>query len=260
MAGTTARPDFVRTAHAAADFLAPFLGVRDPRIVVVPRPLPGSDRLGNYEHTQDVIHLDVSSSKRLPDSEWLHTIGEEVTHALHHSLRPELWATAHPTKAHCLEHMADPPAEFAQDLWRSILSTNLIEMVGFWGGLRFLRHSRGARAAREYAELWLPELVHWRVSTGLYLVDTFCGVHAESVCGDYRASPQEHAAKIEAAQPNSLPKDLNQFWDSLIHNIGYRLACDLFALEEERQSELLAFALSMNTIDEFHAQAKIAQE
>lgn len=252
--GRFSKTDVIRTSYVAADKLGPIFKLENPSIVVVPERLKGSSYLAAYEHTRNVIYFDVNELRRFDCTEILHTIGEEVGHGLHFLVRSDLFPKARPTKEMTLDAIAQ--GKYATNLLENMLCNNLLEMVGFYCGLRFLEIMNGKRAAHSYIERCVENLHGWTLDRIVPLIDFFGKQSGKHLDERYRQSPEEF---IKAALETDKFNDSNveTWWRSVIHRVGYNFACELYGLSPEQQLQHIEIALQTNSILEFNDKANL---
>ena len=250
--------DLIRLAGEAERQLAPAFSLVNPATVVVPRRVAGSAFAAQFDHTRNVIFVDLHELKHLDDLEVVHTIGEEVGHALHYILRPDLYRRAKPTKEEVIQ--AVEHGRFSEQLRDSLLCSNQIEMIGFLTGLMFLESRSGRDATMAYRQRSEPYLEPWTMPEALSLIDEFTKLHCESVSESFGKAPEAWRERAESARPNTLPKDANELMIQLTHRMGYRLALDVHAQAQDRQEELFQLALRAGTISEFYDSAELPEQ
>lgn len=249
----TSMSQLIDLAADAENQLGPLFELVKPSTVVVPGRISGSGFCAQFDHIKNLIYVDVHELKHWDSVEVVHTMGEEVGHALHFILRPEIFRRAKPAKEAVIQ--AVEQGRYCELLRDSLLCSNLIEMIGFLAGLIFLEGQVGREAAKTYRERSEPYLEPWGMAEALSLVDYFTQLHTESVSKAFGQAPESWRAKAKAARPNTLPKDANELMIELTHRMGYRLALDIHAQPRERQEELFRLALRADTILEFYERA-----
>ncbi len=250
--------ELLRLADRALDVLAPLFKQNRPEIVVVPRRVRGSLFPAEYNHERNVIHVDPSELGRLDDLEVIHTIGEEVGHNLHFLRRPELFPRARPGLDVLIASVAD--GEHGSIIWDSMTVSNLLEMVGFYSGLRFLEAMKGASALRRYRERCEPELAAWTLAAGLGIVAYWSRIRGKAVTEQYQQRGEKLLADLEAVEPDAGPKDARSLMIDLTHRTGYRLALDMDCWPAVRQRELFDLALTVDTLPELVERGRIPVE
>jgi hypothetical protein len=252
------KSDFLKLAGSAEDSLARVFGLVKPSTVVVLGRVSGSAFGAQFDHTRNVIFLDPQELKQWDDLELVHTMGEEVGHALHYILRPDLYRRANPTKEEVIQ--AVELGRFSELLRDSLLCSNLIEMIGFLAGLIFLEGRSGRDAAMAYRKRTEPYLEPWTMPEALSLIDVFTKLHCESVSESFGKAPEAWRERAESTRPNTLPRDANELMIQLTHRMGYRLALDVHAQAQDRQEELFQHALRADTILDFYTSTGLPEQ
>jgi hypothetical protein len=252
------KTDLLELAGSAEDSLARVFGLVKPSTVVVSGRVSGSAFGAQFDHMRNLIFVDVYELKRWDDLEVVHTMGEEVGHALHFILRPELFRRAKPAKEAVIQAVEE--GRYSDLLRDSLLCSNLIEMIGFLAGLMFLENRSGRDAAMSYRKRSEPYLEPWTMPDALSLIDEFTNLHCESVSKSIGKAPEAWRERAESARPNTLPKDANEVMIHLTHRLGHRLALDVHAQAQDRQEELFQHALRADTILDFYTSTGLPEQ
>jgi len=252
--GRFSKDVIMQTAYAAADKLSPIFKLKNPAIVVVPERLKGSSYFAAHEHTRNIIYFDIHELRSFDETEILHTIGEEVGHNLHFLVRPDLFPKARPTQEMSLDAIAQ--GQYATLLRENVLYNNLLEMIGFYCGLRFLEIESGKRNADAYIERCRENLNNWTLDRILPLIEFFGAESEKRLKTEYQQSPEEF---IKAAFETDKFHDSNieKWWRKVIHRIGYYLGCRLYGLPQDQQLQHIETALQANTVLDFCDRTKL---
>lgn len=217
----------------------------NPKITLVPSKRAGSYYDAEFYYPMNTIFLDVPSLAQQNLAHVVHTVGEEVGHALHFHLLPQIFMKSDPSHERILEAIT---RGIYRDLFvQTIEASNLTEFVGFFSGLYFLRQQSDSKLAKEYADIALKAYES-------YIPERFSVVHeladndARSVEAAYQKSPLNIKEQV---LDGAKDKRITDLMSHLKHGFGYWLASKVYT-ESDRGRRYLKIALKCKKFSQLH--------
>ena len=168
-----------------------------------------------------------------------HTVGEEVGHAFHFLMRPDVWELSRPDCGQKARWVAD--GSFVPNCERVCDAANLVELVGCYAGLVFVEQTKSVHDVKNYVNAEKVRWQDWKMSR-------------------FKARVRRHAKRFEqyGASLGVLTGDFFKELDArmeekyLIHGAGYRAAFDLYGFPPFLRKKGFNIALLADTLTDYY--------